>query len=265
MDLPQELIDEITCNLASDIPSLLSCSSVAKSWIYPSRRWLFKDVLVSRGTRQRWLDRISPTNVELLHNIRSFTYITDSNAWGGNPLYRIYSSSFHRYLPSLCRLENLGLHAMSLGPDVPQQIGLFSTFQYTLSSLRLRDCRVTSNALITLINYFPLLADLDLWSVDYAAVSEPAPRLSRPLRGRLGIAYCGSEDRALFNKLSNPPPELDELVLYWVDMPTFYDAILGVHGGSVKCLKMTDSGGYKRRMSCNPQIFPTLTRNTNSQ
>ena len=100
MDLPQELIDKITCNLASDIPSLHSCSLVAKSWIHPSRRWLFKDVLISAYSHQRWLDRISPANVELLRNIRSFTYISDCNVWSG--IHRITSTpSTITYPPSV--------------------------------------------------------------------------------------------------------------------------------------------------------------------
>src|SRR5258708_3715394 len=162
MDLPQELIDKIIGILASDVPSLHSCSLVATSWIQPSRRRLFKNILISRDTHQRWLDRISPTNAELLYNIRSFAYISDSNARGGNPRAPYRIDSFHHYLPSLCRLETLGLQFMSLGPDVPQQIGLFSAFQHTLSSLFLRNCHVTSSAFITLINHFPLLADLKL-------------------------------------------------------------------------------------------------------
>ena len=72
-----------------------------------------------------------------------------------------------------------------------------------------------------------------------------------------------SQDRALFNQVTNPPPELDELVLDCVDMPTFYDTILGDHGGGVKRLKMTDNGDYNKRTSWNPQIFSTLTRSTN--
>jgi len=247
MSLPPELIDKIVYNLTSDVQSLHSCSLVAKSWIHPSRRWLFKDVLISGDTHQRWLDRISPTNVELLHHVRSFTYTSDRNVWGGVTQYRI--DSFHLYLPSLCSLESLGLSSMSLGPDVPQQIGLFSTFQHTLSSLCLSSCHITSSALITLINYFPLLANLDLQSLTYTVVDGPVPRLSRPLRGRLVIADCKSAHRALFNKLSNPPPELDELALRRVDLPIFYDAVLGTHGGSTKSLKMTCTISWRRGAS----------------
>ena len=174
------------------------------------------------------------------------------------------STVSHQFLPpSLCRLERLGLYSVSLGSDVPRKIGLFSPFQHTLSSLHLSDCYVTSSALVALINYFPLLADLKLLSIRWVVGGKPAPRLSRPLRGGLEIAYGRSEDRALFNQLSNPPPELDELVLHSVDAP-FYDAALGIHGGRVKRLKMTERGIFTRRTSWSP-LFPTLTRKTNLQ
>lgn len=257
MDLPQELIDEIICNLASDVPSLLSCSLVAKSWIHPSRKWLFKDVLISKDTRQRWLDRIPPRNVELLQNIRSFTYASGSSVWHTFIPYRI--ETFRRYLPSLRHLESLGLTSMSMGSDAPQMVGLFSAFQHTLSALYLNNCHIIPSALVILVNYFPLLTNLALHSLKYVVDDDPVPRLARPLRGRLAITYCSPKDQALFNQLTNPPPELDELVLCRVNMPAFYNIILGADGGSTKRLKMTSDVTWERRTSQNPQTLPMLT------
>ena len=125
---------------------------------------------------------------------------------------------------------------MFLGPEVPQQVGLFSAFRHCLSSLSIWSCHVTSSALIALINYFPLLMDLDLHELTHETDGEPLPQLSRPLRGRLTIIGCRTEHRALFKNLSSPPPELDELVLYQVHMPTCYDDIVSAHGGDVKYL-----------------------------
>ena len=247
MNLPPELIYEVICNLASDVQSLRSCSLVAKSWAHPSRKWIFKDVSVSGDTHQRWLDRISPGDVELLRNVRSFRYTSDSKVWVGVTLYRI--DSLQHYLPSLCCLESLGLSSMSLVPDAPGQIGLFSAFQHTLSSLSITCCHTTSSALITIVSYFPLLSNLRLQSLLFAPGGESAPPLSRPLRGRLAIAECNINARALFDKLSDPPPELDELALCRVDMPSFYDAILGAHGGSVKRLKMISNIHWRKRTS----------------
>lgn len=239
MNLPSELIDEIIRHLADvDFGSLHNCSLVARSWTDPSRKRLFKNVLISRETHQQWLDSISPENVELLGKIRSFTYIFDSIVWRntGLPPHRI--DSLRHYLPSLNRLEFLVLSSMFLGPEIPQQIGLFSAFQHTLSSLSLANCHVTPNSLIALINYFPFLVELDFWHVRYKADEGPTVPLSRPLRGRLVVAGCGIEELGLFSELSSPPPELDKLILHHIHVPAFCYGIVNTHGGSVKQLVM---------------------------
>lgn len=262
MGLPQELIDEVIRNLASDTRSLRSCSLVARSWTYPSRKWLFNNIILSKRTHQLWLDRISPRNVDLLHNVRAFVYVLDTNNLRkGTTPYRI--DSLYSYLPSLHSLGRLGLYYTSLGPEVPQNIGLFSALQLSLSSLSLSGCRVTSSALITLINCFPLLTYLALRRLIYEADDEPAPHLSRSLRGTLSITGCKAQDRALFNRLSNPAPELDQLVLRQVHPLAFYDCIVGAHGGSVRRLKMGCGSTGQECTSYNFQISQSPIRNIN--
>ena len=187
MNLLLELIDEIICNLASDgdFKSLRRCPLVAKSWTHPSRKRLLENILVSRETHLSWLDRISPGDGELLHNVRPLTYVLDLSAWCEiePPSHRI--DSFYRHLPSFRRLKFLGLFSVLLGPDIPRQIGLFSAFQHTLSSLPIHGCHIPSNALTALINYFPLLVDLNLCCLTYEADGGPICQLSRPLRASL--------------------------------------------------------------------------------
>jgi len=76
MDLPQELIDEIIDNIPpNDRKSLRSCSLVAKSWVYPSRRRIFRSVDISGAAcLGSWLDKIPPTNIEILQHVHSLTY-----------------------------------------------------------------------------------------------------------------------------------------------------------------------------------------------
>lgn len=83
---------------------------------------------------------------------------------------------------------------MSIGPDVPHQIGLFFAFQHTLLSVCLSNCSLTSSALIAIINYFPLLENLDLQSLKYEDNCGPIPQLSWPLRDRLVITECRGGD-----------------------------------------------------------------------
>lgn len=73
--------------------------------MYLSRKWLLKDVFITKSTYQLWLDRTPPEEVELLRNVRSFTYISVDKMWDEMTYYRI--DSLHHYLPSLCRLWSL--------------------------------------------------------------------------------------------------------------------------------------------------------------
>jgi len=265
MNLPPELLDEIICNLASDVSSLRRCSLVAKSWVHPSRKWLFKDIFISKDAHRRCLGGILPEDVELLRGVRSFTYIFDRSAWfnwNTTPSqYRI--DSLRHYLPSLHCLNDLGLIYIFLGPEVPQQIRLFSAFQHTLRSLSIGCCHTTPNALITLINYSPLLINLDLRRLTYEGDGGPALQLSRPLRGKLTVADCETKDQVLFKRLSDPPLELDELLLFRVNAPIFYEDVIGAHGGSVKRLKMSHCIRGQERTPSNSQIFPLLIRSIN--
>ncbi|KAF9645701.1 hypothetical protein BDM02DRAFT_471983 [Thelephora ganbajun] len=247
MPLPLELIDEIIRYLVHDTKSLRSCSLVAKSWIHLCRKWLFKDVTITSGTQQQWLDRISPTNVEILCNVRSFTCSYDPSVWRGITPHRI--DSLYHYFSAFSHLEALRLFYVFLGPDVPRQIGLYSAFLPTLTSLSIHRASVTSSALIALINYFPGLINLDLCSIGHKPDLLPVPRLSRPLRGRLFIDHCSHIDRALFEELTIPPPQLDKLSLRSVIIPTFYDYIIGTRGGSVKHLQLLGEIRWHRGMS----------------
>lgn len=256
MTLPLELVDEIIWYLAYDARALRRCSLVAKSWVHLCRKWLFQEVVVTRRTHQLWLDRISPRDVELLRNVRSFTYISDPSVWGAITPYRI--DSLYRYMHALGRLKFLELSSMFLGPEVLQQIELFSAFQHTLTSLRLAGCCVTSSALITIINYFPGLVDLKLYSLTREVDGSLPPPLSRPLRGKLYVGGVRT-DRPLFNGLSNPPPELDELCFDGVHAPLFYDCILDAPGGTVERLVLRGYTGRTACMSYDPQALLTLT------
>jgi hypothetical protein len=52
--LPHELFDEILDHLAKDTRTLQSCSLVAKSWIYPSRRHLFNTLFLTATDVTKW-------------------------------------------------------------------------------------------------------------------------------------------------------------------------------------------------------------------
>ena len=63
MNLPCELIDEILSLLPSDDrQSFKNCSLVAKSWVNPSRRWLFETVHIRATTLRAWRTNIPPAD-----------------------------------------------------------------------------------------------------------------------------------------------------------------------------------------------------------
>jgi len=127
MSLPQELIEEILSYLRSrdkrDQQSLRNCSLVAKSWINPSRRRLFKTVVIRKRDRQSWLDKISPSNTELLRHLRSLCF-SGSGPWELAPFTR-FTEDLYVYFPSLRRLRTIGLSGAHISSDIPERIEMF--------------------------------------------------------------------------------------------------------------------------------------------
>ena len=174
MNLPQELLDEIISQIPlGDENSLRNCSLVAKSWIYPSRRRIFEVIDIWRNADLKlWMDVIQPTNIGILQHVRSIRCLPPDSP---------RPSAFLRdYSPSFRQLERLTFFSGFL-PSLTQ-IGTCSAFQHTLSYLRLWLCTVTASAVVTLVNYFPNFAHLDLVELYYRVDTQPSPPFSRPLK-----------------------------------------------------------------------------------
>ena len=167
MNLPQELLDEILSYLPPEDgqgrQSLANCSLVSKSWTNPNRRQLFKTADIREKSLQSWRNTMSPASHELFQHIRVLSYITGTKTWpsGWPPEYRIDILQDH--LLCLHRLQHLSLFSMQIPSDISPKLEISSAFQYTLSRLSLNHCDITIGALVSLINYFPNLAHLDLY------------------------------------------------------------------------------------------------------
>ena len=235
MDLPQELIGEITNHrLPDDETSLRSCSLVAKPWIYPSRRRLFEIVDVTRTERLgSWLDTIPATNVGVLRHVRSLYYGIPE----GLKNHHGYIDPLHEYLPSFHQLGRLIL----LGGRSPplSQIGTYAAFQRTLSYLRLWCCRVTASALVTLVNYFPNLTHLDLDLVSHTVDGHLIPPFSRPLC-KLSIAEIPAFGLGLIGQLMELRPQCDDVTisLHSLKCPSLVHRVIDVVGANVKRLSL---------------------------
>jgi len=212
MSLPHELLDEIFSYLPpNDKKSLRACSLVARGWVSPARRRLFSSVVITEDNYQSWKDTISPTDIELLNHVRSLRYFTAlrTPGWVSLPI-----NEFLIYLPSFHHLQHLSLCSMRIKSDISQQLGVFSSFRHTLSSLTFHAVTLTWFAFIAIVDYFPDMRDLmvshPIWEIHHR---QPIP-LSRPLRGKLSINMHKCRGLPIFSdRLPGLKVECDELFI----------------------------------------------------
>jgi len=244
MNLPQELLDEILSYLppgdGQDKQLLQNCSLVAKSWVNPSRRQLFKTVKIRERDLQSRLDSVPPANNGLLHHVCSLSYVAEIRAWRsilppGHPI-----DVLRDYLPFFQRLQHLSLSSVHLPSDISHQVEVFSAFQHTLSRLSLDHCSVTINALVAFINYFSSLDCLDLIHPLYNTDGVPAVPLSRPLISKLHISNYFKDDFDPLDQLWGLGLSFDEIVVYytsWLHSSTL-SRIVDALGVNAKYLRL---------------------------
>lgn len=243
MKLPPELLNEVIGHLPTG--HLHSCSLVAKSWVYPCQKRLFKVINIHPGNLRGWLDIISPADVELLGYVRILSYnaeeywINSMNAIG--PPHH----ALREYLPSFRQLRHFILTSLRISWS-PQQLELFSAFRHTLSDISMARCGATKSDFVTLINYFPNLIHLYLREVEYYKEDEPIPPLSRPRLKRLSIAEWPANSLDLIDELSNPGLHFEEV---FISKSAFPEApwselarrVVDAFGVNAKCLRLLDT------------------------
>jgi hypothetical protein len=204
MILPPELIDEVLIHLRHDKKTLRNCSLVAKSWTYPSQKYLYTRIRVAPSTYQKWRGIASPTSVELLRHVHS---LSCHKFLSLHVLQRDYLKSFHG-------LQNLTLEQVhNVGLDTVES---FLAFQNTLSSLSLFHVCFTLDAFIKLLGYFPNVRELRLYNptFDTEHLTTPPPN-SKPPRGALHLSLSSARDTdILLRGLCALELEYDELDIY---------------------------------------------------
>jgi len=258
MHLPTELIEEILSHIPSDDEeSLRSCSLVARSWLDPCRRYLFKCVCIETDTYQSWLSNISSTNAELLHHVRRLTYvIRDNKSW--HPPCRI-GNDLRDYLPSFHRLQRLTFGLVDIEPTIPDHTNIFFAFQHTLLSLSLVRVSITWNGFVTLLGYFLNLDNLEIREVEFEVGTHPAPHLPCAPRGRLFIRCAREWDPEPFiDRFIGLKLEYEELVI----MGGYHPRLIAAVEGSLKRLRITRFNGT---LSHHARHFAAYANDSTSQ
>ena len=115
------------------------------------------------------------------------------------------------YSPSLCQLGRLKLSSGRL--PYPAHIGTYPAFQHTLLYLSLSYCRVTASGIVTLVNYFPNLAHLDLCALPRMPDDQPTPPFSRPLQKLSVDEFHGNGGLGLIDRLVGTHPQCDQVTI----------------------------------------------------
>ena len=210
MNLPEELLDEIFSYLPTgNRRSLESCSLVSKSWLDPSRRLLFAQISVGFSNYQSWLKNIQPTNTALLRHTRSLVYFISHRNSHSDPSRRF--NPLRNYLPSFCQLQALTFRNTDIQLDIHRNIGLFSAFQHTLSSLCFDSVVITWSVFVALVGYFPHLRNLEVRHSLVHLDDQPVLQVPHTLRGRLLVKLL---DKGTFiDRFTQLKQEYEELVL----------------------------------------------------
>ena len=243
-----------------DRQSLKSCSLVAKSWIDPSRRRLFETVLISNTDRRLWLDKISPTNTELLRHVRSLFYVgyypRDHKPF---PKYTD-TDDLYPYFPSFRQLDDIIISDARISSDIPEQIEMFSSCQQALSSLALSTVSLQWRSFIALIDYFPNLRNLELQCLSFEDENRNPPPLSRPLHGTLSF-YLSKEKNlaAFFDWFTRLEVEYEELVVDLGEVSGAYSQrIIDTCGKALKRLELETCECVVPRTMSQTLADPTL-------
>lgn len=210
-NLPFELLDNIIGHIPKDDQkSLQSCSFVARSWTYPCQRRLLETVnCPSEVALWSKLENSPPKNVGIFHHVRSLSVGVDLSPYRrSEALARIP----HIELPLFPYLRYMVLR-YSGGFSALRQLGVALASQDTLESLSLILCRVSTSALVALINHFPNLVHVRLVSLQYEPNGEPIPPLARPLQ-KLSVNYPGTyDDPGIIDQLLGLQPLCDEVTV----------------------------------------------------
>ena len=215
--VPQELIDEILDHLAKDTRTLHSCSLVAKSWIYPSRRHLFSTLFLTANDVTKWSKIFPNPEDSPAGHVRDLSFCFIHTDVPINFAHRISYFSNVRGLTLIGRVATDPSFITALGPLPPTTRSVDITFS-----------RVLPTHIVSVIQQLPNLDNLSLMSAEWDGAIPPGTgklirsRLSGKLRLRRKLAHCD-----LLNMLLEVPngPQFAEVEIRDASMNCFPAAL----------------------------------------
>ena len=212
-------------------PTLIAWALVATWWTGPSQRRLFSAVLVHASNYERWVNGVvnSRSKAQLLEHVR----LLSLNQYQMQDL----SQDHGEYLPGLCNVRRLVLYRARI--HEAQFHPCFSAFRGTLTSLSI-DAFTSFGAFVALVDYFPNLRKLELYSHRLQPNDGPVPSLSRPLRGELHLHPSMTTHLEFLSQFSKLDLEYEALVIdsSLFGEPSLLETALQISPNTVKFLKM---------------------------
>ena len=149
------------------------------------------------------------------------------------------------YLLALCNTRSLTLLNTRVEHISEDEFRIcFSAFRQTLTLLSLGSFATSFSAFVTLVDYFPNIATLELGSIALEPDEGPVPPLSRPLRGKLYVYKLHANSLEFFYQFTKLDLEYEELVIGPVAETKLLQGILRISAGTVKFLRL-DAGFHR--------------------
>ena len=115
------------------------------------------------------------------------------------------------YLPSFCQLQALTFRGTDIELDIHRNIGLFSAFQHTLSSLCFDSVVITWSVFVAPVRCFPHLRNLEVRHSLVHSDDQSVLQVPHTLGGRLLVELLDKE--TFIDRFTQLKQEYDELVL----------------------------------------------------
>ena len=193
--VPQDLVHEILDHLSKDMATLRSCSLVARSWIYPSRRHLFNTLFFTASDITKWNEAFPDPENSPARHVRdlSFCYI--------QPNVPIEFAGRIHYFSNVHKLTLIGRVATD-----PDSISALGQLPPSIRSVDITFTKVLTAHIVSVLQQLPNLENLSLMSSEWGGTIPPGTgeliqsRLSGKLRLRRKFAH-----RDLLNMLMEVP------------------------------------------------------------